>query len=155
MAYAASTDLSTKWGTEAVNLLAWDDTLNAPNPDRIAAALANASAVIDGYLARRYSLPVNPQPDAAGLLNALCCDLAMGQLAINPGQRTDIIVDAEKRALSFLRDIADGKAALALVPPPGAPQPDISPNEAVMIQDARFYAPDDPSGCSLRRWRDF
>ncbi|MGO8738623.1 phage protein Gp36 family protein [Rhodoblastus sp.] len=146
MAYAAATDLSSKWGVEAVNLLAWDDTLNAPNTARIATALSNASAIVDGYLARRYALPVNPQPDAASLLNALACDLAMGQLAINPGQRTDIIVDSEKRALSFLRDLADGKAALALIPPPGAEQPDISPGEAVLIDHSPDFA--------RRRWRD-
>jgi phage gp36-like protein len=143
--YAVENDLRTKWGSELVNLLAWDNAAQAPNEARIAAALTNAGSIIDSYLARRYQLPVNPQPDAAALLNNFNCDLAVAQLAVTPGTRNDIIVDAEKRALTFLRDVSEGKAALNLILPPSAGAP-ISPGEAVMIDEGREF--------SRRRLRD-
>jgi phage gp36-like protein len=130
--YASETDLRVKWGDELVNLLAWDNAAQSRNEPRIAAALANAAATVDSYLARRYVLPLNPQPDANALLNNLNCDLAVAQLAVAPGTRSEIVADAEKRALAFLRDISEGKAALNLIPDPSAGAP-ISPGEAVMI----------------------
>lgn len=134
MAYATEDDLRAKWGSALVDLLAYDDSAQAVSETRIAAALANASATIDSYLARRYALPVNPQPDAAALLTDLCAELAASKLAVTPGTRSDIIVDAEKRVMTFLRDIAAGNAALNLVPTTAdAP---ISPGEAVMISPA-------------------
>jgi phage gp36-like protein len=136
VAYATEDDLRTKWGSDQVDLLAYDDAAKAVSPARIANALANAAATIDSYLGRRYALPVNPQPDAALLLTDLCADLAASKLASTPGTRNDIVVDAEKRVLAFLRDIADGKAALNLIPPPSAGDP-ISPGEAVMITETR------------------
>ena len=141
MAYATEVDLRAKWGSAQVDLLAYDDTLQAVSDTRIAAALDNASATIDSYLARRYALPVNPQPDAALLLTDLCADLAASKLANTPGTRNDIVIDAEKRVLTFLRDIADGKAALNLIPPPDAGDP-ISPGEAVMMSDCRAFTRD-------------
>jgi phage gp36-like protein len=134
--YATEDDLRAKWGSAQVDLLAYDDASQSVSETRIVSALANASATIDTYLGRRYALPVNPQPDAAALLTDLCTDLAASKLAVTPGTRNDIIVDAEKRGLAFLRDIADGKAALNLVLPPSAGAP-ISPGEAVMISEDR------------------
>jgi phage gp36-like protein len=135
MPYATETDLRVKWSDELVDLLAWDNTANAVNAARIAAALTNAGSIIDSYLARRYALPVNPQPDAAALLTNLNCDLAVAQLAISPGTRSDIVADSEKRALAFLRDVSEGKAALNLILPPSAGAP-ISPGEAVMMANS-------------------
>ena len=132
MPYAAETDLRVNWSDELVNLLAWDNTLNAVSAARIASALSNAASTIDAYLARRYALPVNPKPSTAALLNNLNCALAVAQLAIAPGTRSDIVIDAEKRALAFLRDVSEGKAALDLILPASAGAP-ISPGEAVMM----------------------
>jgi phage gp36-like protein len=132
MPYATESDLRVSWSDELVNLLAWDNASGAVNETRIAAALANAASTIDAYLARRYALPVNPRPGTAALLSNLNGALAVAQLAISPGTRSDIVVDAEKRALAFLRDVSEGKAALDLILPPSAGEP-ISPGEAVMV----------------------
>lgn len=139
MAYASEGDLRDKWGSEIVDLLAYDDASGAASPVRIANALMNASTTIDSYLARRYQLPVALQPDAAALLADLCTDLTAAKLAVTPGTRNDIVVEAEKRALGFLRDLSEGKAALNLVPSPAAGAP-ISPGEAVMISEERQFA---------------
>ena len=120
MAYASETDLDAKWGAENVSLAAWNDATQARDETRIAAALAAAAAVIDGYLSRRYTLPVAPSASGLALLVSLACDLAMGQLANTPGTRNEIVADAEKRALAFLRDVAKGDAAIDVAPPPAA-----------------------------------
>lgn len=141
MPYASEADLRDKWGSERVDLLAYDDAFAAASPVRIANALDAATATIDSYLARRYALPVDPQPDAASLLRSLCCDLAAAQLATTPGARDDIVVDAEKRARDFLRDLSSGAAALNLILPPSAGAP-ISPGEAVMVTETRALTRD-------------
>ena len=136
MPYAAESDLDAKWGPELVTLAAWDPVADARSEARIAVALAAASAVIDAYLARRYALPLNPTADGALLLTNLNCDLAMGQLSNTPGTRNEIVAEAEKRALSFLRDVGDGKAA---VPTIAAAAPDVAPNEPVLVSDDRLF----------------
>ena len=138
MAYASETDLDAKWGAEAVTLAAYDPISESRDETRILAALDAASSIMDGYLARRYALPLTATTGGATLLRNVCCDLAIGQLSNTPGSRNEIVVDAEKRAIQFLRDVADAKAAIPLIPAPGAPA-DVSPNEAVMIADDRTF----------------
>lgn len=136
MAYAAESDLDQKWGAELVTLAAWDDAAQARNEGRIADALTGAAALIDGYLAKRYELPLNPAPDGAKLLADLNCDLAVARLSVTPGTRNEIVADAEKRALQFLRDVADGRAAISLIDATGEP---IGPEETVLVSDLRDF----------------
>ena len=136
MPYAAETDLDAKWGPELVTLAAWDPAADARSASRIAVALAAASAVMDGYFGRRYALPLNPSAAGALLLTNLACDLAMGQLSNTPGTRNEIVVDAEKRAIQFLRDVGDGKAAVPVI---AASAPDVAPNEPVMLANDRTF----------------
>jgi len=137
MPYAASADLDAKWGAELVTLAAWDPVAEARDVNRIGVALAAAGAVIDGYLARRYALPLNPSADGALLLTNLNCDLAMGQLSNTPGARNEIVCEAEKRAIQFLRDVGDGKAVIPVIPTTSAP--DIAPNEPALLADDRLF----------------
>jgi len=135
MAYATASDLRSKWGSEAVNLLAWDDAEQAPDETKVSGALDAAAAIIDSYIGRRYKLPAQLQPDAAILLRGFCCDLAMGQLANTPATRNDIIKEAEKAALAFLRDISEGKATLNIIPSAEAGVV-IGPEESVLVDEA-------------------
>ncbi len=141
MSYAAEADLDAKWGAELVTLAAWDPAANARSEARIAVALAAASAVMDGYFARRYALPLNPSADGALLLTNLNCDLAMGQLSNTPGTRNEIVAEAEKRATQFLRDVGEGKAAIPLVALPSR-EPEVAPNAPVMVADGRMFTRD-------------
>jgi phage gp36-like protein len=138
MSYASEADLDQKWGREIVDLSANDAGTGARDPSRIAASLAAAAAIIDGYLARRYRLPLAPTAVGVTLLRNAACDLALGQLCNTPGTRNEIVIDAEKRALAFLRDVADGKAAIPVVTPDAA-QPEVAPNEPVVVADGRMF----------------
>ncbi len=153
MPYAAETDLDAKWGAENVTLAAWNDALTPPGRDeaRVAAALGTAASIVDGYLAKRYALPVAATASANALLVALNCDLAMGQLANTPATRNEIVADAEKRATAFLRDLGRGDAAIDLVPPGCDPYPP-SPGEAVVVPHASWDGPG--AGCGDLSFRD-
>ena len=132
--YATANDLDAKWGAEAVTLASWSETVIPPgrDPAKLIAALSFAAALVDGYLARRYALPIRPTDTGFALLKSLACDLAMGQLANTPATRTDIVIAAEDRATKFLRDIARGDAAIDVVLPETA-QPAVSPGEAIVV----------------------
>lgn len=133
MAYATIADVRAKWSAQAVDLLAWDDAAGAPDENKISIALAQAAAIMDSYIGRRYPLPVDPQPDTRLLLQAINCDLAVSSLANTPAARNEIIIAAEKSALTLLRDISEGRAALNLVPPQGSGAP-IAPGQAVVME---------------------
>ncbi len=139
MPYAAESDLDAKWGAELVTLAAWNPSTSARDEGRIAVALASAGAAMDGDFARRYALPLNASADGALLLTNLACDLAMGQLSVTPGARNEIVTEAEKRAIQFLRDVGDGKAAIPLIPAPSR-EPQVAPNEPVLVADRHEWA---------------
>jgi phage gp36-like protein len=70
-------------------------------------ALADASAEIDGYLAGRYVLPLDPVPANLALI---CCDIARYRLQhVEPGE---VVVKRYEAALKFLRLVAIGDIAL-------------------------------------------
>jgi len=133
MPYAQQSDIAAKWGDQFA-LAATDSGGNSIDASRVATALSAASALIDGYLVQRYNLPVNATPDGATLLTKLCCDLAMGELAVDPGSRTEIVCKSVEEAHNFLKRVADGSTAIPEIPQPGV---DPGPQEAVMVANTR------------------
>jgi len=133
MPYATEAALDAKWGTEQVDLAAWDEGAQARDESRIADALTGASATVDAYVGVRYLLPLtNLAPDGAQLLSDIACDLAMYRLCSTPGTRNDIVKEAKDEAYKRLGDIAAGRASLSLVAADAAP---IGPEDAVMIAE--------------------
>lgn len=143
MPYATAADLDVKWTADVVTLLAWSEQFETRDAARIDMALDNASALIDGYLAKRYSLPIDPSPVGAQLLRNLCCDLAVGELATTPATRNEIVVEAVKAARDFLTQLGMGKADIPQNPPPGgdggALPASVSPNEAIVEANDRMF----------------
>lgn len=70
-------------------------------------ALADADSEIDGYVATRYSVPLNPAPS---IVKRLACDLARYHLYDD--QATETIQKRRDAAVAVLRDIAGGKVSL-------------------------------------------
>ncbi|SDH91923.1 DUF1320 domain-containing protein, partial [Roseospirillum parvum] len=66
--YATQADLEQRFGAQEIADLAYREEGDALGP-----ALADATALIDGYLRGRYALPLSPVP---ALVTALACDLA-------------------------------------------------------------------------------
>ena len=117
MTYATLAHLTDRFGADM--LIALTDraqpatgAIDAVVVDR---ALADADAVIDGYIGGRYVLPL---PEVPPLLADLARSIAIWKL--HPFKPDDKITEDYKDALRTLRDISDGKITLA-VPSTSAP----------------------------------
>lgn len=111
MAYADQTAMVNRFGEAEIISLTDPDNL-VIDPVVVGRALDDASAEIDTYLCGRYDLPLTaPYP---AILERVCCDIARYRLY------DDLpIVEVRKRyedALSWLRDIAAGRAVLLVKP---------------------------------------
>lgn len=148
MAYATEDDLDRVWGRETIDLVTIDTTLEGRDADKIAAALEDASAIVDSYCARRYPLPLVLSDAGVRLVTGYACDLAVGRLASTAGRMTDIIKARSDAALQWLRDIAAARANLPLAAAPGGPEPQtVAPNEAIVEAPERVFTRD-----RLRNW---
>lgn len=112
MPYATQQDLADRYGADELRAVSdrADPPLGAIDAAVVAKALGDASEEIDGYLAKRYQLPIAaPVP---GVLVGLACDIARFRLHrhIPP----DDVKDAYTRAVKRLQEIAGGSFLLQI-----------------------------------------
>jgi phage gp36-like protein len=115
MAYATQDDLMSRLKEARLLVIAGLDTdedgmADAPDTDRIAAALSDASAETDVLLNARYALPLPVVP--AALKNAVC-DIA-AYLLCNETTVSDFIKERRDNAVSLLKRVGEGKADLGI-----------------------------------------
>ncbi|MGG9999743.1 phage protein Gp36 family protein [Pseudovibrio ascidiaceicola] len=79
----------------------------------VARALEDASAEMDGWLARRYNTPVT-DPQAVPILRQHCLVIATHLLADTPQANDQEIDGRYKRTIDFLKAIAKGDAKLPM-----------------------------------------
>lgn len=121
MPYATRADLESRFSPDELIDRADLDRDGQPDDAVLAVALADADAIIDGYLAARYRLPL---PEVPPMLTAIACDLARFHYWANAA--TERVRQGYEDALRLLRDIAAGKMALPLsapMPNPAAASP--------------------------------
>ena len=104
MPYATTQDLVNRFGETVIKQLAV-----SVDSVMVEQALLDASAEIDGYIARRYPLPLT---DAQPVLLPLCCAIAMYRLHGN--RLTEAVRDAYRDAVRRLESIASGVLSLAV-----------------------------------------
>lgn len=116
MAYATVSDLVAAFGTqEVIALTDRDDRADADNTagtvDGTVAlgALERASSEADTYLAARYALPLASVPQ---VLAAVVCDIARYRLSGGETTETTPIADRYKAGITWLKDVAAGRAML-------------------------------------------
>jgi len=112
MPYAAITDLISRYGERELiaNTTPAGQDRDRIDATRVAQSLTDASDLIDGYLNRRYAVPLaEPTPSIV----AACCKIARYDLAQN-GETipTEQMRDDRRDTLMWLRDIASGKVSL-------------------------------------------
>ena len=115
MPYALLADMAARYGeTELVQLTdrMGDGVVDAALVDQ---ALLDAGAVIDGYLAGRYTLPLASVP---AILVGYACDLARARLYTDAAP--EIVLKRESDALKFLALAAQGKINLGASPEPAS-----------------------------------
>jgi len=117
MPYATLQDMATRFGAEELTQLTDRANVDAIDSAPVNAALADADAVIDGYLAQRYAVPVVPTPP---LLRRLACDIT--RFLLRGEAASQAVRSAYEEALAQLRDLSAGRAALpgAAAAAPGA-----------------------------------
>ncbi len=76
---------------------------------RIQAALDDASAEIDSYLAKVVTLPLAQVPR---ILKVICRDLALHRLYVNIGHSMEARESLRKDAVGYLKSVARGEAAI-------------------------------------------
>lgn len=122
MSYCTQADIETRFGQ--LELAQLTDRTGAGVPDgvAVAAAIADASAEIDGYIAARYTLPLNAIPK---IITRIAVDVALYQLFL--ARRMGATEEVRYRytdARKMLENIAAGKLSLG-VPSPAQPENDI------------------------------
>ncbi len=108
--YATSAQLTARFGEdELVSLTDRDGTAGTIVAAVLDVALTDASALINGYLAGRYTLPLATPP---AMLERLCCDIARYGLYDNGASE-----QVSKRfddSVRFLEMVAAGKITLGI-----------------------------------------
>lgn len=117
--YASVADMVARFGSDEMTRLTTPSghVLAAVQPTPVLTALEEASDLIDGYLRRRYAVPLDIVP--AAILRATCFlarfDLSMGEQK-EPSEQTRL---ARKEAVEWLERIAKGEVVLDLQMVPG------------------------------------
>jgi phage gp36-like protein len=119
--YATKQDLETRDGSMLYNF-ALDRSTDTLNDTWIDEALATADDEINGYLSRRYVLPLPTVPD---MLKREAIVIAFYWLADRDNQATTLLQERYDRAIAKVKEIAVGKVDL------GLPTPDQPPEGAV------------------------
>lgn len=126
--YATQQDLEDRYGTD--RLIALTDRAEVPtgaiNAALVARVLANADALIDGYLKVRYDLPLATTPDQ---LQPIAEAIAYYDLHLyEPNEKTKA---DHKLALEMLKDISKGVIQLEV----GGVEPDVNDAGGVTVTD--------------------
>ncbi|MBX9702382.1 MAG: DUF1320 domain-containing protein [Acetobacteraceae bacterium] len=132
MPYATLADLTARFGEAEVAQLTDRAGTEQVDGSVVDAALADADATIEGYLAGRYAVPVAPVP---ALLRRIACDLARHTL--HGKSAGEAVRRAQEDALKLLRDLANGVAVL-----PGATAAAAGANPAADAGTVRVSAPE-------------
>jgi phage gp36-like protein len=105
MTYALQADLEARYGDEVAQFV-------AANAAAVAQALADADALIDGYLAGRYSLPLASVPP---ILKQYACDIARYRLYSDAAN--DVVLARYKDAVNYLTRLGSGQISLGVSTP--------------------------------------
>ncbi|MDM5141734.1 DUF1320 domain-containing protein [Aeromonas bestiarum] len=139
--YATKQDLEDRDGSMLYNL-ALDRSTDTLNDTWIDEALATADDEINGYLSRRYVLPLPSVPD---LLKRQAIVIAFYWLGDRDNQVTDLLQKRYDSAIAKVKEIAAGKLDLGLPTPDQPPEGAVGKVELVQ-QNERLFTRDSLKG---------
>ena len=110
-AYCTPEDLLSRYGLEELFQLA-PGPHGQPDQAKVQRACDDAGDMVDGYIAKRHTLPLSATPRLLVRLSAAIAryDLYLG----GDRQPTEQVKTERDHAIAFLRDVAMGKADLGL-----------------------------------------
>lgn len=109
MAYATVAQLKAVIPSRDLELLTDFEGAAVLSDARLEQALADASAEIDGYIAKAVALPMADPPH---LLTVIARDLAMHRLYVNLGHDMEAYKRLRSDAIATLKSIAKGETAI-------------------------------------------
>lgn len=107
--YCDQNDLIKRFGEHELIQLTDRDNQGFIDVDVALSAIDDAAATINGYIAGRYTLPLQTQP---AVLNRLACDLA--RYFLYDESPTELVQKRYDEAIAYLRDVASGKVSLGV-----------------------------------------
>ncbi|MGU5699485.1 gp436 family protein [Aeromonas allosaccharophila] len=132
--YATKQDLEDRDGSMLYNF-ALDRSTDTLNDVWIDEALATADDEINGYLSRRFVLPLPSVPD---LLKRQAIVIAFYWLGDRDNQVTDLLQDRYDRAIAKIKEIAAGKVDLGLPTPDMPPEGNVGKVDLVQENERLF-----------------
>ena len=119
MSYSTKAEVREMLKDDALNAIIGDTFIEKPAKRErlvapiIEAAIADADAEIDGYLAKRYRVPFNPVPR---VLNKFSKDIAIynlySRIGIDEGAAEKNYLNRYNAAIKFLTLVAEGKVSI-------------------------------------------
>lgn len=107
MPYASLEDLTERAGAAEIKQIADRDRDGEPDPEVIEAAIAHATNVIDGYVAARYALPLEPVPDLVRTWST-----SIARYFLHRNKPPEYVIQDYKDAIAALKDVAGGRLVL-------------------------------------------
>ncbi len=133
MGYCTTQDMIDRYGEEELIQLTDREGTGAINSQRLADAIADASATIDSRLGGRYHLPISPVPM---VLEKLACELALLTLYENARQLDQAMRDDRAALLRELDAIGSGRISIGIDAAGGKPA---SQNTAQMTSGGNVF----------------
>lgn len=110
MTYATVDDLKAVIpSADLERLTDWDGASDAVDDVKLLQALNDATAEINGYIAKKVTLPLADPPD---MLRVICRDMAMHRLHANTGMVTEDGQKLRDAAISYLKMVSEGKISI-------------------------------------------
>lgn len=109
MSYATPEQFIRAFSEREARTLTDENMTGFIDEEKLASALARASAQIDGYLVGRYR---TPWPDSPGIVVGYCCDIARYHLATDYRISSEEIQMRYRDAIRFLEKVAAGQINL-------------------------------------------
>jgi len=135
MPYCTQADLLNQLTPEELIQLTDDAATGSVDTAKVDAALAAAAATIDAYAGARYTLPLQTSEK----IKQLCVDLSVYELEKRRRRVREATLAARDAALSFLRDLARGRAVLDQ---PAGAQPQTSEADVKKTDATRTFSDD-------------
>lgn len=130
--YCSKDDLIKRYGEDELLLLTDDTGTGSIHQEQVTQAINDAGALIDGYLAGRYQLPLANVPT---VLNRLAADIARYYLYDNGA--SDPVQTRYDEAMKFLVSVSKGIAALGVSDSGDKPQTN---DCAEMVSDGHVFS---------------
>lgn len=134
MAYCTKADIIDLLTEETLIGLTDDHGVGRVDDARVAKAIADADAEIDGYAGERYSLPFSPAPL---IVRKLSVDISIYNLYARRQGAPDERRQRYDNSVKLLKEIAAGRVTLGATPPAEANSdaPDITSQTRVFSRD--------------------